>query len=275
MRSCVSVASTRRSESSGTPAYCARSEARCAIFVPDGVTRCSNMLAATSCSSCREPVERAEQMVANDRPRAAEPAQRLEPQDLRSRFPLALPDALEHELEVRRLDPVAVLGVALDGDLVQHRLDELGLDRDRLPRQLVPAARAAQDRRARGGAIEMLEAHLVREHVRHARLEGVELGEAVLAQGDEHVAPATPAGAPAGTRAASRNRRRRGRGSTPRTGRGSRYASSASLTSSKMPVERRLPTSRGSRRPRSGPSIRSSRATPAPSSEVLPTPLDP
>ena len=53
IRSCPSVSSTAPSSVSSTDAYSARSAARCAIFVPDGVTRRSKMLAATS--FCADP----------------------------------------------------------------------------------------------------------------------------------------------------------------------------------------------------------------------------
>ena len=96
-----------------------------------------------------------------------------------------VPEPLEDELQVRRLDASAALPDA--GNLVEHRFDERGLHLHRLPGELVPARYRTDDRRARGSSIEMLEPQLVREDRRQSRLERVELGERILAERDQHV----------------------------------------------------------------------------------------
>ena len=82
---------------------------------------------------------------------------------------LLLPDPLEDELEIRRLDPTRarlVRGQATSGRaeidlagrrLVEHCLDELRLDLDRSARELVEALHGPNDGLAGGPAIEMVE----------------------------------------------------------------------------------------------------------------------
>ena len=79
---------------------------RCAIFVPDGVTRWSNMLAATSCSSASSDASARSRCVAHDRLGAAERAAASRAAAPANRRRARLPEPLEHELEVRRLDAV-------------------------------------------------------------------------------------------------------------------------------------------------------------------------
>src|SRR5262245_34232352 len=52
-----------------------------------------------------QSLERAREMVLDDSLRAAELAEGLEPQHVRTAIALYLPDALEHQLQVRGLDP--------------------------------------------------------------------------------------------------------------------------------------------------------------------------
>ena len=89
----------------------------------------------------RQGVERSADMLADDGARAADRAERRETQLARPLLPLALPEPFEHELEVRRLD------AGLRRRLVEHRLDERILGRERLPDQLAVARERAEDRR--------------------------------------------------------------------------------------------------------------------------------
>jgi hypothetical protein len=104
---------------------------------------------------------------------APERAQRRESQRPRASGTVLFPEALENELEIRRLDATASVPDARN--LVEDRVDESRLDLDGFPRELVPAVYRTDDRRARGLSIEMLEAKLVREDLREAGLEDVEL----------------------------------------------------------------------------------------------------
>src|SRR5438046_1148385 len=86
---------------------------------------------------------------ARARSRAAEAAERLEPEHRGARRTFRVPDPFQHELQVRRLDPPLAHRL-VDGaragagridlprcDLVEHALDERLLDLDVLARQLV------------------------------------------------------------------------------------------------------------------------------------------
>ena len=78
----------------------------------------------------RQGIERSADVLTDDGTRAADRAERREPQLARARLSLALPQPLEHELEVRRLD------AALGRSLVEHRFDESLLRREPLSGQL-------------------------------------------------------------------------------------------------------------------------------------------
>ena len=99
--------------------------------------------------------ERALEMLLDDLLCAAELVQRRSTQHVRAPLALDLPEALEHQLEIRRLDssrPLAIVHEApagdalLDpagGDLVEHRLDQLVLGRDACATELGVRAQAA------------------------------------------------------------------------------------------------------------------------------------
>ena len=79
-------------------------------------------------------------------------------------------------------------GLDLPGsDLVQHALDELGLDGDRRARELGEALDGADDRGAGGLAVQAVEPKRVREQAGDATGEAIELRQRVLAERDEHV----------------------------------------------------------------------------------------
>ena len=146
-----------------------------------------------------ELVERALDVRAYDCPCPAEPAQRRELQRGRPLCTLRLPDAFQHELEIRRLDPAGTSSAVDDAearaaevdlagdDFVQHGRDKLRVDGDVLARELVPALDRAENGRARRLRVEVLETELVCKDVRDARLEDVELSESVLAQREQDV----------------------------------------------------------------------------------------
>ena len=146
-----------------------------------------------------ELVEGVLDVIADDRLGAAQRAQRREPERVRPLFALGRPDPFHHELEIRRLDP-PLAPAAVDGadarlpefdaarrHLVEHRLDELRLDRHGFPRELVPPRDGPEDRGPRGVAVEPVESELVCEHVRQRRLEDVQRTERVFAQRDQDV----------------------------------------------------------------------------------------
>ena len=147
-----------------------------------------------------QPGERALDVLLDDQRRAAELPQRLPPQHDRPRRALRLPEPLEHELEIRRFDaldergrrdPAQAAGLRLDParrDLVEHRLDQLGLGRHRVVRRgRIPTRDRAEDREAPGVAIEPLEPEVVRENAGNGRAERVELPERVLADPEQDV----------------------------------------------------------------------------------------
>ena len=182
----------------------ARSAAPCAIFVPDGVTRCSNMLAATSCSAGRQR-RRARGRDGRGRSCSAPPSawSVVEPQRLRARPALLAPRAARmHELEVRR---------SRSGRRPARR-PARPPSRPRRPRRArprraparsrprssgrrarVPALDRPDDRRAGCIAIEMVEAQRVARTGSGSRaLKASSLRERVLAQRDEQVRRAGP-----------------------------------------------------------------------------------
>jgi hypothetical protein len=139
------------------------------------------------------------EMRADDRLGPSQLVQRLEPEDTRPLASLGLPEPLQDELQVRRLDParadrrrgVAVLAAhrdAADLHLIEDGLHEIVLDlHRRLPGELVEAGDRARDGRAGSRPVEAVQREVVAEDVRDAPREHVQLGERVLAERDENV----------------------------------------------------------------------------------------
>ena len=145
-------------------------------------------------------------MVLNDARRSAELVQRVETQASAAPARLDVPQALEHELQVRRFD-AAFVGLVLDasasraaevdaasGHLVQDCVDELRLDLDRrlLRAEPVVLANWPDDRGLARATVESVEPERVREQIRNPPLERVELSERVLADAEEEVRAQTP-----------------------------------------------------------------------------------
>ncbi len=120
-------------------------------------------------------------MLPHDRTCSTDRAQRLEAQLARPRLPLALPQTLEHELEVRRLDPGVGRG------LVEHGLDERVLGRERRGGELAVAGERAEDRRAPGLPVEQVETQQVREQLGNPAGEVVKLSQSIVPQREEDV----------------------------------------------------------------------------------------
>ena len=105
-------------------------------------------------------------------------------------------------------------------DVVEHRVDERGLDRDLLlAAELAVALERADDRRAAPLAVEPVEPELVREEAGDPRLEDVEPRERVLADAEQDVHGQARASRarPASLEQAAAAGRRRGRGSISST----------------------------------------------------------
>src|SRR5262249_7248586 len=138
IRSRPRVSSKRRSWSCSTSAYSARSAGSCETFRPDGVTSWRTTRAAASCSTSgsrsRAPCTCSRTTVpAPPGAAAADLAERGEPQLGRAGGTLALPEPLEHELEIRRLDPL------LGRRLAENGFDERVLRREPLATQFAIA----------------------------------------------------------------------------------------------------------------------------------------
>ncbi len=138
------------------------------------------------------------EMVLDDLLSAAECCERREAEHVRLPFAFDLPQPLQHELQVRGLDPRPVLldrRAASDEprvdpacrDLPEDRLDERGLDLDGRGLELVVALDWAEHRRAGRGAIEQVEAEVVREEARDASLEDVQPRELVVTNAEHDV----------------------------------------------------------------------------------------
>src|SRR5215212_10421626 len=137
------------------------------------------------------------QMCSHDRLGSSQLPERREAEDGRATLALNLPQPLEHELQIRGLDPVLVLPDApaagspdVDlprGDLIEECIDELRLDLDRLAAQLVVALDRPEDRGAAALRVEVVEPEVVGKEVGNAALERIELRESVLAQPQEDV----------------------------------------------------------------------------------------
>ena len=129
----------------------------------------------------RQPLERTSHVLADDCARTADRAQRREPQLARAGLPLALPQTLQHELEVGRLD------AGIGRRLVEHRLDERVLGRELLAGQLAVAGERAEDGGLSRFPVEPVEAQQVREELGNPAGELVELREGVVAQREQDV----------------------------------------------------------------------------------------
>src|SRR6266508_2152456 len=140
------------------------------------------------------------QMVADDLLGAAERGKCPQPQDVRAFVALHFPEPLHDERQVRRLDvllrPAAVCDAAsceadIDlsaRDLIEDGLHQLRLDLDTTVwRHSVVLLDRSDNRFARGVSIEMFETKRVRKQARDPRLEAVESGQRILAQGQEEV----------------------------------------------------------------------------------------
>ena len=204
----------------------------------------------------RQPLERPLDVLADDGARAADLAERREPKLARARLPLALPETLEDELEVRSLD------AGVGRRLVEHRLDERVLGRELLAAQLAVAGERAEDRGASGVAVEPVEAEEVREQLGDPAGELVELGQRVVAEGEQDVDPRARAGAAAPAASRSAAPRGRGRGCTPRSCRAADGAR-RSAARRRRPC-RRGPPSRRARRTRRAPRRSGARPDPRP-----------
>ena len=176
--------------------------------------------AASFCVAARAPPARARGGPGRCAPRRPARASVSRRRRARARVRgLDLPEPLQHELEVRRLDPARVR-LRLDASAPrrgrgrrgrrpprQHGLDELRLDLDAaglVRDEPVVRARVGPTIAARPAVrSSRVEAQVVREQVRDARLEGVELRERVLANAEQDVD--AQAAAPAALRAARRS----------------------------------------------------------------------
>src|SRR5262249_28505558 len=127
--------------------------------------------------------ERSADVLADDGAGAADLPERGEAQLARAAFALALPQPLEHELEVWRLDPT------IGRCFVEHRLDERLLRRELLSGELAVAAERPEDRRPPRPAVEPVEAEQVREQLWDPAGELVELGQGVVSQREQDVDP--------------------------------------------------------------------------------------
>ena len=161
-------------------------------------------IAAAASFSAGERGHRAVEVILDDPRSTAEAAQRLGAEPPRSAFGLDLPEALEDELEMGRLDPSMLCGAFLGApetrvtepdstglDRVEGVVHELVLDLDGLVcgNELVVALERAANRAVGGTAIETVEAQRVPKQAGQLRLEGVELGERVFANAEDDVHP--------------------------------------------------------------------------------------
>ena len=134
----------------------------------------------------------------HDRLCSAELPERVEPQSLRALLMFLVPDPFHHELQVRRFDAALVRFTGREPaprlaqvdlsrrGLVENGLDQFGLDLDRVPGGLVVALDRLDNRLSGRAAVEMIEPKVVREEVRDAPFEPIELGERVVSQSEQH-----------------------------------------------------------------------------------------
>ena len=122
-----------------------------------------------------QSVECSLHVFAHNRACAAELVERGEPKLVGIEPTLALPQPLEHELEIGRLDPV------FGRRLIQHVLHQRVLRRELLSAQLAVAGERPEDRRPAGVTVEPVESEEVPEQLGDPTGELVEFGERVVA----------------------------------------------------------------------------------------------
>ena len=138
------------------------------------------------------------EMILDDVLRSAECCECRQPEHVRMSLALDLPQPLQHELQIRRLDAGPVLldgGAASDEprvdpacrNLPEDRFDERGLDLDGGRLELVVAPEWAEHGRAGGGAIEQVEAKVVREEAWNPSLEDIQSRELIVADAEHDV----------------------------------------------------------------------------------------
>ena len=141
------------------------------------------------------------QVLLDDLGGASELSERGRMERARATLRLDVPDALQHELEVRRLDPVGrPLALREEpatfrgtdparGDLVEDVLDQRVLHRDVAEAELAQRRERTDDRLPSLLPRQAVDAKQVAEEPRHLRLEPVELGERVVAHAEQHADP--------------------------------------------------------------------------------------
>ena len=144
-----------RSVSSLTPANCARSETWCEIFVPDGVTRWSKSRAAISCSSGDRAATARSRWSATIWPAPPSLSSVSIRRILEPASPLHRPQALHHELQVRRFDAAGYAVTARPFPARRTELDPPGCRRRREPVPLARPRRRPRHPRARSSAREV------------------------------------------------------------------------------------------------------------------------
>ncbi len=242
------------------------------------------------------------EMVRNDPAAASESLERRDTELVGARTAFGLPEPLHHELEERSFDSRRPVGGGLrlgaarrdaaDGDLVEDALDESRLDRDPRPPERRQALERPGDRPLARTPVEAVEAQVVAEDVRNQRFEPVELREGVLTHREKHV-DAQRLGHELGQLPLERARLRvveevllglvedevdvaigggpPHRLGEPRAGREPAAVATSSASASEGSSPHRANTTTSG----SSGSSRRERATPARSSEDLPTPLGP
>jgi len=149
----------------------------------------------------RERAERTIEVVLDDLLGAAQRSEGLLPKHRGPALALDLPQALKHELEVRRLHTAHLHGAfhctssgqrglkASCRDLVEHVVHQSGLDLHRAgrPRDRGKAAQRTEDRLAPRGPVELVEAKGIHVEPGDSLLEDVELSKCVVADTEQDV----------------------------------------------------------------------------------------
>ena len=155
--------------------------------------------AAMSRCSGRERLDRPLEVVGDDLPRAAEPGERRGAKRRRAARALDVPQALHHELEVRRLDPGRAAVPARvprppgpssmrPAPTPSSTSPTSSSSIDHIPFELAPKrSSGSDDRRPPRGAIEPVQPQDVAEQARDGRFQPVERGKRVLAQRQQDV----------------------------------------------------------------------------------------
>ena len=169
----------------------------------------------------RQRLDRALEVIGDDLARTTELVERRGAQRRRAARALDVPEPLHHELQVRaprspRARPFPLVG---SRPARPSSIRPVPTPSSTSPTsassivtvvafELAPALERLDDRRATGGAVEVVEAEDVAEQVRDRRLEPVERGERVLAQREQHVDPQRAVDEPRERSGRSRRRRR-------------------------------------------------------------------